>query len=201
MAPALWLLSGAVLIALCVFVLDRPIATFSHDVLQRPFVAVLITRLADIRICFALAVGTLLVAGVFRMNGGWFGPLWNIALAAALSMLLAIVAIILLKYACGRLWPETWVQHNPSWISNHAYAFVPFHGGEGWGSFPSGHTARVTAPFAVLWQRVPSLRLVWALPPLVIALALVASNFHFLGDCVAGAYVGVGCAAAMLAIF
>ena len=28
-----------------------------------------------------------------------------------------------MKYAFGRLWPETWVDNNPSWIHDGAYGF------------------------------------------------------------------------------
>ena len=31
---------------------------------------------------------------------------------------------------------------------------VPFHGGQGWASFPSGHTTLATAPMAVLMIRL-----------------------------------------------
>ena len=191
---AIWVLSCAALIGVCVFAVDRPVATWSHDVLHRPGLAVLIMHLAEFRLFAALALGILVVCLVMR------GPALRTALSIAVAILLAMVAVIVLKYACGRLWPDTWVRNNPSWIGNHAYGFFPFHGGEGWGSFPSGHTARMTAPCAVLWQRVPLLRPVWVLLPAAIGAALVASDFHFVGDCVAGAYVGIACAAASLAV-
>ena len=197
---ALWAASGVAAIAVCVLWLDRPIATWSHAVLHRPGAAVLVTKLAELPIVLTIALGTLAVALGLRLAGRRPGRVWQTAVAAALSALLAIGAVMLLKYAAGRLWPETWVDHNPSWIGTGAYGFYPFHGGRGWGSFPSGHTARVTAPFAVLWQRLPGLRLVWALPPLVMAAALIACDYHFLGDCVAGAYLGIGAAAVVLGL-
>jgi hypothetical protein len=64
--------------------------------------------------------------------------------AGALCSISLIVAETIksqLKFACGRLWPETWVANNPSFIHDGAYGFNLFHGGAGYASFPSGHTA------------------------------------------------------------
>jgi membrane-associated phospholipid phosphatase len=198
MRAVLWLLLGVGLVALSVGFLDRPVATWSHDVLRRPAWAVALTWPAGLTYTGGGAVLALLAAGVARLSGRPIGAGWRTAIGAAVATLLAVLAIAVLKDAFGRLWPETWVHNNPSWIGNHAYGFFPFHGGEGWGSFPSGHTARITAPFAVLWDRVPRLRVVWVLPPVITAVALIGANFHFLGDCIAGAYLGVACAAAVL---
>jgi membrane-associated phospholipid phosphatase len=195
-----WALSCVVLVGLCVLVLDRPISTWSHDVLHRPALAVLVTKAAGFGVMCGAAAAVAVAGLILRIIRGPLESLWRTAVAAALATLLAAFAVLFLKYGFGRLWPETWL-HNPpnmSWIGQHEYGFQPFHGGEGNGSFPSGHTARITAPFAVLWQRVPRWRVVWVLPPVLIAAGLIGADFHFLGDCVAGAYVGVACAALML---
>jgi hypothetical protein len=56
-----------------------------------------------------------------------------------------------LKLAFGRTWPETWTNRtNPSWIDNGVFGFFPFHGGSGWGSFPSVIQPSPAA-MAVLW--------------------------------------------------
>ena len=203
MAPArtaaLWALSCLVLVVLSVLFADRPIATWSHDVLHRPAIAVGITKLAGFWLLEAPAVAIAVAYLALRATGGAASPLLRAVFAAAVATLLALLAVMTLKYVFGRLWPETWTHDNASWIGMHAYAFQPFHGGEGNGSFPSGHTARMTAPCAVLWRRVPRLRPVWALLPVLIAGALIASNFHFLADTIAGAYLGVACAAVVLA--
>ena len=57
----------------------------------------------------------------------------------------------LLKFVFGRLWPDTWVANNPSFIHDGAYGFYFFHGGRGYASFPSGHTAVTCAVISVLW--------------------------------------------------
>jgi membrane-associated phospholipid phosphatase len=202
---ALWALSCVVLVGLSVLLLDRPIATWSHDSLHRPAIAVLITKAAGFKLICGAALAVAVAGLALRISGRPLGRAWRTAIAASLATLLAAFAVIFLKYGFGRLWPETWVSvsghPNPSWIGQHQYAFQPFHGGEGNESFPSGHTARVTAPFAVLWQRLPRLRALWVLPPVLIAAGLIGSDFHFLGDCIAGAYVGIASAALMLLVF
>jgi membrane-associated phospholipid phosphatase len=200
---ALWALSCVVLVGLSVLFLDRAIATWSHDDLHRPAMAVLITKAAGLEVICGVALAVAVAGLIVRITGRRLGRAWRTALAASLATLLAAFAVIFLKYGFGRLWPETWIHHppNPSWIGQHQYAFQFFHGGEGNGSFPSGHTARITAPFAVLWQRVPRLRPLWVLPPVLIAAGLIGADFHFLGDCIAGAYVGIASAALMLLIF
>ena len=176
---------------------DRSVATWSHDVLHRPAVAVLITRLASFTLFCGVAAAVLIASLVWRLAGRPVTPAWRTAMQASFAILIAAISVILLKYAAGRLWPETWVRGapNPSWIGMHRFAFLPFHGGEGYQSFPSGHTARVGAPVCVLWRRLPRLRLVWVMPVPVIAGALIAADFHFVSDCISGAYVGAASAA------
>jgi membrane-associated phospholipid phosphatase len=197
---ATWVLSCVVLTGLCILLLDRPVATWSQDALHRPASAVAITKLANVRVIDIAALAVPVIALILRLTTGRLSAPWRIATAACLAVLLATLLVILLKYGFGRLWPDTWVDNNPSWIGTHAYGFAPFHGGRGWASFPSGHTARTSAPFAVLWQRLPKYRALWVLPTLVIAAALIACNFHFLGDCVAGVYLGIASAAVVMLV-
>jgi len=193
-----WLVGGTALVLLSIAFADRPVSTWSHAVLHRPAFAVAITKLAGFNDLAIAALIVLLAVGVARLVRGPLGAGWRTAGGAAVATMLAALAILGLKYGFGREWPETWTHGNPSWIKDHAYGFLPFHGGEGFESFPSGHTARVTAPFAVLWHRLPRLRALWALPTLIMTAALVAADFHFLGDCIGGAFVGIACAAAVL---
>jgi membrane-associated phospholipid phosphatase len=199
----LWALSSVVLVGVSVLFLDRAVATWSHDDLHHPAIAVLVTKAARLELICGAALAVAVAGLIARLTGRPLGRAWRAAMAASLATLLAALAVIFLKYGFGRLWPETWLHNppNPSWIGQHQYAFQPFHGGEGNGSFPSGHTARVTAPCAVLWQRLPKLRPLWVLPPVLIAAGLIGADFHFLGDCIAGAYVGIASAALMLLIF
>jgi membrane-associated phospholipid phosphatase len=193
-------LSCAVLVSLSIAFVDRPLATYSHDVLGYPEWSKIVTGLAGARNVLVLSIlALLIVAGLFWRRGRLTYRQRTTLIAVAATVLATALAIAL-KIAFGRLWPETWTLNNPSWIRNHQYGFLPFHGGAGYESFPSGHTARITAPCAVLWQRVPRLRALWVIPPLIMVAGLIFADFHFMGDCIGGIYVGVAGAAIALAI-
>ena len=187
------LLSCIILVGLAVAFVDRPTSTWAHATLHQMVVFPWFTHLADPTLPVAAAV--LAAAGVgvlFR----WPPPPWfKTLLACSLATVIAFVIKDQLKFVCGRLWPETWTDHNPSWIGTGAYGFFPFHGGEGWESFPSGHTTRITAFMAVLWLRVPRLRWLWGTVVCLVALGLYGADYHFIGDIIAGAYLGAACAA------
>ena len=78
-------------------------------------------------------------------------------------------------------------------IDTGAYGFFPFHGGRGWASFPSGHTAVIGAPAAVLWRASTRLRHVATLAVALVAIGLFGADYHFIGDIIAGGMVGVAC--------
>ncbi len=175
---------------------DRPFADFSHAVLHRPAAGVWLTYLAQLPDPLALA--TWLAAAIWAIARRPFGNAWRALLAAALAALLATVAVVLLKFLAGRPWPETWYHGNPSWIRNHVFGFFPLHGGTAYGSFPSGHTARMAAPCTVLGMRAPAWRWLAFLLPLLVAAGLLAADFHFVSDCLAGLLVGLLSGAAAL---
>ena len=76
-----------------------------------------------------LAIGT---------SAGWRPRIrGRIALALCLSVFASVMISGIAKEAFGRTWPESWLGGNPSWIRDGVYGFFPFHGGDGWGSFPN----------------------------------------------------------------
>jgi membrane-associated phospholipid phosphatase len=192
-------LSGIALAGLAIAFLDRPASAWSHAVLHRMPVFAWLTHIVD-PLPPAAAVG-LAVAGCAAAFGAWRPGKWGLTLiACGLSVVVSVAIKEQLKFAFGRMWPDTWVDHNPSWIANGAYGFRFFHGGEGWASFPSGHMAIITSAMAVLWQRVRPLRWLWSTLVAAVAVGLWGANFHFIGDIIAGAYLGAGCAAGVLAL-
>ncbi|MDQ6869158.1 MAG: phosphatase PAP2 family protein [Pseudomonadota bacterium] len=78
----------------------------------------------------------------------------------------------------------------------------PFHGGSGFGSFPSGHTTAIATPVTILWLVWPELRVVWVLPVAIVAIGLIGANYHFVSDIIGGLYlvvaIGLGIAGLML---
>jgi len=88
------------------------------------------------------------------------------------------------QFMFGRTHTRLFVQaHQP-------LRFDWFHG-IGFGCFPSGHMTVFTAFGAAVWIYYPKFRRPVLITLLVLGFALVATDYHFLGDVIAGAYLGV----------
>ncbi|MFO1116403.1 MAG: phosphatase PAP2 family protein [Beijerinckiaceae bacterium] len=177
------------LIAFCYFFVDRPLASLVYHNLKPwrryfdglthiidPFATIGLILLACAAIMLACAVSP----------GATLVKLSRIAVA----LCIATVAKDQLKYAFGRLWPETWIFNNPSWFRDGAYGFFPFHGGPGWAAFPSGHTTIAFALAASLWVAWPRGRALYAAGAALVVIGLIGANYHWLSDIIAGAALG-----------
>jgi membrane-associated phospholipid phosphatase len=121
-------------------------------------------------------------------------------LRASSAILIAGVLTFELKEVFGRTWPETWINNNPSYFGNGTYGFFPFHGGQGYRAFPSGHTAAIAAAAGAAWCLWRRIRWLCVILALAVAIGLLGADYHWLSDIVAGATVGVatGVAAAKI---
>jgi membrane-associated phospholipid phosphatase len=178
----------ALAIVLSYIFIDRPIAFFvhKHGIPETPGV-VWLTYLPPIVQAWSPIVLALLVASLAWRP--W--PHWQrVLFVACVSLIVADQFRESLGDVCGRYWPETWHDDNPSLIGSGTYGFHPFQHGDDTGSFPSGHAARVAGFAGVWWLAVPRWRwliVAFAVPMLV---ALVAMNYHFVGDVIAGGVLG-----------
>lgn len=195
------LISGfacAALIGLSIAFLDRDIATWTHAHFHGVRFFVWLTWLVEP--LPYLAVGLSAGMAVAMLSGWRPGKRGRQILACCLATLLALALKEQLKYYFGRTWPETWVDGNPSWIAQGVFSFQPFHGGQGWASFPSGHTTAAAAPMSVLWLVFPRLRWLWAGFVILVAAGLLGADYHWLSDIIAGAFLGAACGAGMSAV-
>jgi len=136
-----------------------------------------------------------LILTVLVVRRAW-GPFlyWQkVLLVACLSLIVADDFRISLGDVFGRYWPETWTHDNPSLIGTGTYGFHPFQRGDDIGSFPSGHACRILG-FAAVWmiamprsRTVQIVAIVLCAPMLV---SLVAMNYHFVSDVIAGSVLG-----------
>ena len=139
-----------------------------------------------------LAAFVFVVLAIAALAGWRRGIRGRIALALCLSVFAANEVNGSLKGLFGRTWPESWLGDNPSWIRDGVFGFFPFHGGLAWASFPSGHTTIITATAAILWVVCPELKVAWAALVAVVVTGLIAGNYHFVSDVIAGLYLGAG---------
>jgi membrane-associated phospholipid phosphatase len=194
-------LTCAVLVAVSVALIDRPVAMWVHE------------HLGDQRFGWFTGIydGHLLRLGPFSLMASPAQALRP--LAAFAFVVLAIAALS--GFAAESLWlcvcqlspPTRSIPSskacldalgqkagggdNPSWISKGVFGFFPFHGGLARASFPSGHTTIITATAGVLWVILPELRVAWA--ALVgVVVGLIAWNCHFVSYVIAGLHLGAG---------
>lgn len=89
-----------------------------------------------------------------------------------------------LKHAVGRIDTRFWLRH-PGFKEFHW-----FHGGGNYNSFPSGHMAVFMALVIALWRFYPRYHSAYFGFLLALALALIMTDYHFISDVIAGAYLG-----------
>ena len=180
-----------VAVLVCYFWIDRAVAFFvyHHHINRFSLFRWLTYPPPEVQNWSALVLTILIV------RRAW-GPflLWQKALfVACLSLIVADDFRISLGDVFGRYWPNTWIHDNPSLIGTGAYGFHPFQRGDDVGSFPSGHAARILA-FAGVWliamPRSRSLQVVVILVSASMLVSLVAMNYHFVSDVIAGSVLG-----------
>jgi membrane-associated phospholipid phosphatase len=192
------LFGAALAVPLSVLFFDRPIASWSHATLHGIVAFDWLTHLVDPIVPAAVIV--LAASGIAALFGWRPGRWARVLIACAVATLVAVSVKEYLKFAFGRTWPETWVNNNPSWIGDGTYGFQPFHGGQGWASFPSGHMTLISAPMAVLWREFTRLRALWASLAVLVAIGLLGADYHFFGDVIAGTYLGAACGLGVAAL-
>lgn len=95
-----------------------------------------------------------------------------------------------LKIMFGRYWPKTWIANNLSLIHDNVFGFNWWHGFGNQGSFPSGHSTYIAFCCVWLCYAQPRLNYVWIAGLILMPLCLIALDYHFLGDCLAGISLG-----------
>ncbi len=180
--------AAIVAVAVAYAFLDQPIAFYaSAHFAKKPWFDAL-TQIPE----YLGRIGILVfvVSGAYGLMGRPLPRPLTVLLASSVSLVVASAIKEALKFAFGRTWPETWVQNNPSLIRDGAYGFNPFHGGQGYASFPSGHTTAICAFVAVLWSCYPRFRPLYALAVGAVVIGLIGADYHFLSDIIAGGFLG-----------
>src|SRR5213593_1479510 len=178
-------------VLLCYFWIDRPVAFFvyRHHINRFQVFRSLTYPPPEVQNWSALVLTILVV----RRAWGPFLRWQKVLLVACLSLIVADDFRISLGDVFGRYWPETWTHDNPSLIGTGAYGFHPFQRGDDIGSFPSGHACRILG-FATVWViAMPHSRIVQVIAIVLCApmlVSLVAMNYHFVSDVVAGSALG-----------
>lgn len=186
--PMLALILGGVAVVVCYFFVDRPVAWFVHDHRFYPDKFLRWPPRVSEWLGYLVVPCIVIVAAWRVWRPG--GRLQTLLVAIAANLVATAGIKTLLKWAFGRAWPETWIDNNPSLISDNVYGFYPFHLGRAYQSFPSGHAAVTFAVISILWLSRPRWRWLYAAVGGLLCTALVGLNFHFVGDVIGGAMLG-----------
>src|SRR3954467_3176516 len=180
--------TGVLTVLICYFWIDRPVAFFvyDHHINNIAVFRWLTYPPPEVQNWSALVLALLVV----RRAWGPFLQWQKVLLVACISLIVADDFRISLGDVFGRYWPETWTHDNPSLIGTGTYGFHPFQRGDDVGSFPSGHACRILG-FAGVWMMaMPGTRAIAMVLAVPMLLSLVAMNYHFVSDVIAGSVLG-----------
>jgi membrane-associated phospholipid phosphatase len=193
------MLATLAVVAICYRWVDRPVAFYVHDhAISQCRLFKWLTYPPPWMEAWSPLI--LALAMLRRARGPWSRWLQTL-FVACLSLIVADEFRESIGALSGRFWPESWHDDNPSLIGTGAYGFQWFAAGADAGSFPSGHSARIGGFASVWWIALPRTRAACVALALPMLLSLVAMNYHFVSDVVAGSALGciVGMYAARLA--
>ena len=185
------IVTGIILTTICYYWIDKPLALWveaEHFPEKERWLRYLTYTKVPI------LTGVLFIYLSCILRAYFFARLTKIdrdALLIGNSVIFSYFVEMKLHWVFGRYWPTTWFDHNPSFIGTGDYGFHFFHIGRAFESFPSGHTTIVVALCAAIWMLYPKLRILSVLGICAVVIGLVGMDYHFLGDCVAGAFIAL----------
>lgn len=185
-----WLLSALlafVLTLFCVLFIDLPVALFVKNYLYANHSwSKLTSNLPDLLSVVVLG-STVAGLGIYlvRSRRGIYDDLTSLAKLITWSAPVSYVTKHFLKYVFGRCNTRRWVMEPAE------YGFYWFQRRPSCDGFPSGHMVVMVTLLAALWRFYPRTRPYCVAATVVLAVALVTTNYHFVSDVIAGAYIGV----------
>lgn len=183
--PLLGLLSVTALTAFSYFFLDTAISSFVADFIRTNELAPVVSNIPDLLDYFVAVVTAGSWAGYFYLaRRGFDDDRTRFLKLCGTSVPLAFLAKEFLQYLFGRSMPELWS------VFHQAPQFHWLRADDSYGCFPSGHMTVLTALTTALWRHYPRYKPAYLAFLLLLGAALIATNYHFLGDVIAGAYVG-----------
>jgi membrane-associated phospholipid phosphatase len=172
---------------LCVRYLDIPVAYYVRDHLcGNLHWSRLTSNLPDLLLLVVLLTTSVsLTLYLVRTRKGLYDATTRLEKLVTWSAPASYLVKSVLKFVFGRVNTRFWLQE-PG-----LYGFHWFQRRQGCEGFPSGHMIVIVTLLAALWRFHPKSRPYCLLLGMVLGVALVATNYHFLSDVIAGAYVGV----------
>lgn len=104
---------------------------------------------------------------------------------AATALPVSYFVKMLLQFSFGRTSPRDWLIHHEPLV----FKFFNYFGG---GSFPSGHMTVFAAFGTAVILYFPKYKRLTTIILALLGFALIATDYHYLSDVIAGAYLGFG---------
>lgn len=175
----------AIGVVVCIAYVDRAVAEFLEtNVRHTELWAWLDRALRPLDLVIVAALIFLFGCGIWVLCGRQLGGWTEMPLLCAWSTMWAVVATVVGKRIFGRAWPD------PTYVHDHLYGFHFLRGSPHWDSFPSGTATISTAIISVLWVLSPRRRVVSLLIVALLSVAIVITNYHWISDVIAGAFMG-----------
>lgn len=178
-------LPALILIILCIWLLDLPLAAWIAEYLKTYAPYVKTSNIPDqllIIVVILTSLSWMVYFYLVRRNIHDQRTLFCRVTGTVLPLSFGMKTV--LKWLFGRTETRTWLS-DPS-----LYGFHWFAGTEGFQGFPSGHMLIFTPLFLALWHFYPRYRLYYGVVWFGLGAALITTEYHFLSDVLAGAYIG-----------
>ncbi len=183
----------AIVVALCVRFIDRPVALLVNTHLAAE--NLLAKPLALVLVFVPLGALAVLGSGCAVLAGRSLPRLAEATMLAGFSVTLASACnFFLLQPGFGRVDIMTYLAHPK------LYGFTLLHGHSGRG-FPSGHTAIAASFLLVFWFFYPRARILIGAAIGAVMIGLVLAASHFVSDVVGGLFVGATTAVMTITLF
>lgn len=176
------------LVIICYHYVDKPVAFFIYN--NKINKIAFLQWLTQIPPIILMLTPIILVFTLVKLAWHPWYKLEKMLFVMTINLYVSIVIKNALKFSFGRYWPLTWKNNNPALIPGGYYGFNPFHSGIAYRSFPSGDTTMIFSVMIVLWIAYPKWRWLSGILCTAVMIGLVGMDYHFVGDVVAGAFVG-----------
>jgi len=175
------------LVAGSYFFLDTGIALFVRGAwMSHARLDISSTKIPDLLLLVVCGVTGFGWAAYFhRVSRGKYDQHARFFRLIAITVPLTYVVKSILKIAVGRITTRFWLRH-PDYPQFHW-----FNGRNHYDGFPSGHMAVFMALGIALWKYYPQHRFLYASFLAALTMALVVTDYHFVSDIIAGAYLGL----------
>lgn len=182
------LISCSVLVIICYWFVDKPVVFWAAQHQLRHYqVLYYFAHIPNV------ILGTVLLAYLYLASVFCYRPFYlqeRILCAMANSLVIGEFIKSNLKSIFGRYWPDTWTHNNLSLLHDNAYGFNWLYIKSTAQSFPSGHATAIFVTATILWLFYPRLRWLAILLSVVVLISQALMYYHFVGDLIAGAFLG-----------